>query len=256
MTIDSIVEGDLSFVQKSGQKKLPASVEALIPDAERRKVLQSLAPYSSDTELYSFAKEMSAGRLELSLAAGVVRRNEKLETDFQRVVSIPASAMEEGTLRETAPYFSKALGGMIGGDTEPGLRRIAELMRCPECGEGMRLETDTDNRIGFVCPNGHCYSVVDGVVNFGTREIPGEQWSLFMKNYEDYLVEQRHPGNPRYQMGTVPCSEVRWQAVKKLRPHVILDIACGTCNGLKYDLQRINWPCLVIMTDLSHRILK
>ena len=149
MTIDSIVEGDLSFVQKSGQKKLPASVEALIPDAERRKVLQSLALYSSDTELYSFAKEMSAGRLELSLAAGVVRRNEKLETDFQRVVSIPASAMEEGTLRETAPYFSKALGGMIGGDTEPGLRRIAELMRCPECGEGMRLETDTDNRIGL-----------------------------------------------------------------------------------------------------------
>ena len=69
-------------------------------------------------------------------------------------------------------------------------------------------------------------------------------------------MEQRHPGNPRYQMGTVLCSEVRWQAVKKLRPHVILDIACGTCNGLKYDLQRINWPCLVIMTDLSHRILK
>ena len=29
MTIDSIVEGDLSFVQKSGQKKLPASVEEI-----------------------------------------------------------------------------------------------------------------------------------------------------------------------------------------------------------------------------------
>ena len=256
MTIDSIVEGDLSFVQKSGQKKLPARVEALIPDAERRKILQSLAPYSSDMELYSFAKEMSAGKLELSLAAGVVRRNEKMEADFQKVISIPASALEEGTLREAAPYFSRALGGMIGGDMEPGLRRIVELMRCPECAESMQPKADEDNRISFACATGHHYPVIDGVVNFGTREILGEQWSLFMRNYEDYLLEQRHPGNPRYQMGEVSCSEIRWQAVKKLRPRVILDIACGTCKGLKYDLQRINWPCLVIMADLSHRILK
>lgn len=37
MTIDSIVEGDLLFAQKSSQKGLPASVEALFPDAERPK---------------------------------------------------------------------------------------------------------------------------------------------------------------------------------------------------------------------------
>ena len=110
MTIDSIVEGDLSFVQKSGQKKLPASVEALIPDAERRKVrAKPRTPILRIRSSIAFAKEMSAGRLELSLAAGVVRRNEKLETDFQRVVSIPASAMEEGTLRERHRIFPRRL---------------------------------------------------------------------------------------------------------------------------------------------------
>ena len=105
------------------------------------------------------------------------------------------------------------------------------------------------------CKNKHRYYVTDGVVYFGTREIQGDMWSLFLKNYQDYLLQHYYPGNPRYQMGTVPCLEVRWQAIRKLRPRIILDVACGTCNGIVYDLQRINWPCLVILTDLSYRVL-
>ncbi len=262
MTIDSIVEGDLAFAQKSGQKALPANVEALFPDIERRKILRSLSTYCSDTELYNIARELSEGSLELSVQAGIVRMEGKVfqeghpkEKREERKVSIPAALLGESTLRETAPYFAKALGEMTGA-VEPGLRRIAELMCCPECGERLSLENKDESKISYICKNKHCYDVTDGVVYFGSHEIPGELWSLYMKNYQDYLREQRHSGNPRYQMGTVPCSEVRWQALNRLRPRVILDMACGTCNGLKYDLQRINWPCLVIMADLSHRILK
>lgn len=253
MTIDSIVEGDLLFTQKSVQKALPASVEALFPDTERRRFLQSLATYCSDTELYSIAKELSEGKLELSVQAGIVRREEGASHEEQ--IAVPVSVLGESTLRETAPYFSKVLGEMMG-NTEPGLRRITELLCCPECGEKLSLERKEDDKTSFLCKNGHHYDVTDGVLYFGSREIPGELWSLCMKNYQDYLCEQRYPGNPRYQMGVVPCSEVRWQTLKKIRPRVILDIACGTCRGIKYDLQRINWPCLVILTDLSHRILK
>lgn len=254
MTIDSIVEGDLLFAQNSAQKELPASVEALFPDAERRRLLRSLSTYCTDTELGNIARELSRGNLELSIQTGIARM-EAGAFQEEKKVSIPASILGENTLRETAPYFAKALGEMMG-NTEPGLRRIAELMRCPECGEKLTIENGDDNTTCFACKNGHRYDVTDGVVYFGSREIPGELWSLYMRNYQDYLREQRHPGNPRYQMGAVPCSEVRWQSVKKLRPRVILDMACGTCNGLKYDLQRINWPCLVIMTDVSHRVLK
>ncbi len=254
MTIDSIVEGDLLFAQKSVQKELPASVEALFPDAERRRLLRSLSTYCSDTELGGIARELSRGNLELWIQAGITRL-EAGALQEEKKVSIPASLLGESTLRETAPYFAKALGELMG-NTEPGLRRIAELMRCPECGEPLSIENRDDDSIYFACKNTHHYDVTDGVIYFGSREIPGELWSLYMKNYQEYLREQRHPGNPRYQMGAVPCSEVRFQTMKKLRPRIILDIACGTCNGLKYDLQRINWPCLVIMTDLSHRILK
>ena len=264
MTIDSIVEGDLTFTsaesvvshrtldrQESRQKSLPANVEALALGAEGRRFLQSLSPYCSDAELYSIAKEMSGGNLELSLSASIVRKEERAE----KTVSIPASVLGENTLKETAPYFSKALGGMMG-NIESGLRRIAGMMRCPECGGKLQLKNEEESKVYFICEKNHRYDVIDGVVDFGSREMPGELWSLFMKNYEDYLCEQYHPGNPRYQMGTVPCCEMRWQRLDKIRPRVILDIACGTCNGLKYDLQRIHWPCLVIMTDLSHRILK
>ena len=266
MTIDSIVEGDLLFTQKSAQKSLPANAEALLPDGERRKILQSLLPYCSDAELCGIAKEMSEGSLELYVQAGITKMGGNFrEKAEERKVSIPATALGENTLRETAPYFAKALGEMAG-NAEPGLRRISELLLCPQCGETLVAEGRTQepltpdgrdgNKTVFLCKNAHRYHVTDGVLYFGSREIPGEQWSLCLKNYEDYLSEQRHPGNPRYQMGTVPCSVARWQAIQKRRPRVILDMACGTCNGLKYDLQRINWPCLVIMADLSHRILK
>lgn len=259
MTIDSIVEGDLLFTQKSGQKALPAKVEALFPDEERRRLLQSFIPYCSDAELYSIAKEMSENKLKLYMHAGITRRGEDFrEKAEERKISIPASVLGESTLRETAPYFAKALGEMMG-NLDPGLKRVAELLCCPECGEPLLMDNKGENTISFVCKNDHHnnrYDVTDDVIYFGSREIPRELWSLFIKNYQDYLLEQRHPGNPRYQMGAVPCTEVRWQAIKELRPRVILDVACGTGGGIKYDLQRINWPCLVIMTDLSHRILK
>lgn len=251
MTIDSIVEGDLLFTQKSAQKGLPASVKALLPDEERKKLLQSLVPYCSDVELTNIARELAEGKLELSVQAGIRRTEDTAE----RRVSIPAGILGENTLREISACFAKALGEMMG-NTEPGLRRVAGLLCCPECGKELLYERQEEKEAFFVCECGRHYEVTDGVIYFGSREIPGELWSLFLKNYQDYLREQRHPGNPRYQMGAIPCSELRWQAVKKLRPRVILDIACGTCNGLKYDLQRINWPCLVIMADLSHRVLK
>lgn len=142
------------------------------------------------------------------------------------------------------------------GNTDPGLRRVAELMRCPQCGGKLQLVTVEGEEPHFLCQNHHRYNVIDGVVDFGSREIQGELWSMYLRNYNIYLQEQRHPGNPRYRMGEIPCSEVRWQELKKRRPRIILDVACGTGSGLKYDLQRINWPCLVIMTDLSHRVLK
>lgn len=91
---------------------------------------------------------------------------------------------------------------------------------------------------------------------FGTREIPGELWSLYLRNYEHYLKEQTRPGLPVYDRGEVYSQEVKWREIEKRRPRIILDIACGTGSGIKYVLRRINWNCIIILCDLSHGILK
>jgi ubiquinone/menaquinone biosynthesis C-methylase UbiE/DNA-binding XRE family transcriptional regulator len=138
-----------------------------------------------------------------------------------------------------------------------GLQRLNKLLMCPQCKAGLKLNLEKGpEKLFYECEYGHKYDVIDGVVFFSTREIPGELWSLWLRNYDHYLEEQRHPGNPRYMQGEVPAKEVKWREMEKCHPRVILDVASGTGSGIKYMIERINWPCTIIMTDLSHRILK
>lgn len=250
-TIDNMVRSELFPGEKNGRVRLPANVTALVENKETRRLLESLAPYCSEAELCNIAKEMGRQNLKLSLAASVEWRDEKSVKN----ALISPEALGEDTLREIAPYLAKSIGEGLD-SVDMGLRRVEKFLCCPVCGKRLSLQTEEGSAPYFTCEKNHRYNVIDGVVDFGSREIQGETWSMLFRNYEDYLHLQHYPGNPRYQMGEVPCREVRWQELKKLRPRVILDIACGTCNGLRFDLQRINWPCLVVMTDLSHRVLK
>jgi len=139
---------------------------------------------------------------------------------------------------------------------ERELIRMNKFLICPECKNRLTLKVKASGGIQyFECENHHRFNIEDGVVFFNTREIQGELWSLNFRNYEHYLQEATHPGLARYMEGEIPCKEVMWREIKKLRPTTILDIACGTGSGIKYILERINWPCTVILTDLSFRIL-
>ena len=139
---------------------------------------------------------------------------------------------------------------------ERELVRMNKYLICPECKKNLSLRIQTSGSAQyFECENHHKYNVEDGVVFFNTREIPGELWSLWLRNYEHYLQEATHPGNPRYSQGEIPCKEVMWREIEKLRPSTIVDVACGTGSGIKYIIERINWPCTVILADLSFRIL-
>lgn len=138
-----------------------------------------------------------------------------------------------------------------------GLMRISRFLICPQCGEKLEMKLpQKHNTLSFCCKNGHSYDLVDGVIHFGSREIKGELWSLAFSNYDHYLIEQHYEGNPRYLQGDPDFKELMWRQIDKLRPHTILDMACGTGHGIKYIIERINWPVTVILADLSHRVLK
>lgn len=135
-----------------------------------------------------------------------------------------------------------------------GLSLVSRYLTCPECRESLCFTGEGNSALA--CKNGHSYAITDGVIDFGTREIQGELWSLLFKNYDHYLHQQRDPGNPRYLEGSPDFKEAMWQHIKKHRPRTILDIACGMGTGMRYIIERIDWPVTVIMADVSHRILK
>lgn len=98
--------------------------------------------------------------------------------------------------------------------------------------------------------------IIDGVAYFNTREIPGELWSLWLRNYDHYLEVQRFQENPRYSEGELYYKEAMWREIEQRRPRTIVDFATGTGSGIKYIVERVRWPVTIILTDLSHRILK
>lgn len=247
--LDSFLNSELSFNNGNAKQGLFSAVKAIVSSSSQRKLLENLSPYCSESELEHIAKELADQNLKLSFSTEIEWQGSKT------TALIPTGIMGDNTLREIAPFFAKTLGRLMG-NTDSGLRKIESILRCPECGEKLTLHTEDNGESYFICENDHRYDVTDGVIDFGSNEIYGETWSMFFRNYAGYKDFQGQPGNPRYQQGEVPCSEVRWRELQKLRPRVILDVACGTGGGIKYDLERINWPCLVIMADLSHRVLK
>ena len=168
------------------------------------------------------------------------------------------------TLLNISRMTKTSINEILDGETLPehlifdrGLARIIRCLVCPVCRKALRVRLPVrQEKPYFFCENGHGYNVVDGVLDFGVREVAGELWSLFLKNYEQYLAEQRHPGNPRYLQGTPDFRERMWQVLERLRPRTILDMACGMGAGIQYMIERINWPVTILLTDLSYRILK
>ena len=154
------------------------------------------------------------------------------------------NAILEGEARQTS-----VIPGM-----DRGLSSIAEHLICPKCAGKLEPGGDEVKPL-LACAQGHTYPVEDGVPFFGTREIQGELWSLLFRNYEQYLSEQRHPGSSEYYRG-LDRAEVVWKEFERIRPRVILEIACGTSSMLKHIMKRIRWPATIIQADLSHRILK
>ena len=139
---------------------------------------------------------------------------------------------------------------------ERELIRMNKFLICPECKKNLSLKIQTTGAVQyFECENHHRFNVEDGVVFFNTREIQGELWSLWFRNYEHYLQEQKRSGLDVYMQGEILYKEVMWREIEKLRPNSIVDIACGSGSGIKYIIERINWPCTIICTDLSFRIL-
>lgn len=132
---------------------------------------------------------------------------------------------------------------------------LNRILICPQCHHALNFKIGHNGNIAYKCNNDHEYLMIDGVLDFNTREIYGELWSLVFRNYDAYLREQHSPENPNYNRG-LNQADVMWKIIESKRPRVILDMACGMGLGIKHQIERITWPVTIIMIDVSHRILK
>lgn len=248
ISINSMLEGGEKFTSSVSVNPvtLPEQASLILKSKENKKLLSAVAPYFSEVEIPEIARQIATGNMKFECSITAVL------SDKQKSVDLDLSKLSENTLRELAPFISEASNVAVG-DIPRSVKRALDLLVCPICGEKMELIKNEDE-ILISCSNNHMGKFVDGVICFNTREIPGEQWSLSLRNYEHYLEWQNSTPNPNYSRGRIS-GDVVWEKLSVRKPKIILDIASGMGGGVGYFIEKIDWQCMLILTDLSYRIL-
>ena len=248
VSINNLLEDSENFSHCVNDQlvKLPEVAEALLNDKNEKKILRSIVPYFTSSEITQIARQSATGFFKASCCINALSDNKN------KSVTIELSQLSERTLRELAPFISEAANIAVS-DIPKEIKRIADYMICPICKSRLELSKEKGNLV-FTCQNDHKAKVVDGVICFDVREIPGEQWSLSIRNYDQYLEWQNTPVNPNYKRGKIS-GDIVWEKLHSIKPKVILDIASGMGTGIGHFIKQIDWPCMIILTDLSYRIL-
>jgi len=253
VSINSLLEGGENFVNTVSllPTELPARADRLLKNKNDKKLLLSAVPYFTETELSEIARLRAEKELDikLSISASVGEKSQSIDVDM--------SQLSDSTLRELSMFTSDVLNVAVS-DIPRELRRVHEIMRCPKCGEKLELVRE-GKKLFFICPNEHKAEIIDGVAYFGTRELRGELWSQWYRNYDHYCESHleflKTGGNPNFRRGDRNKNEVLFEQIKARKPKIILDIASGMCGGICSIIDKIDWHCMIIATDLSHRIL-
>ena len=249
ISINSLLASDKGLPETKPSNGARAGTESLnLVDGDQA-LVKYVAPYFTESELTELTQAMMQGKLNASFTISASAYGKKAD------IKLPMNKLSTGVLNELSAEIAEVLS-VATVPIDLGLRRILNLMRCPICKAPFTMVFDENSNTGLKCSSGHQYLIVNGVADFGTREIKGELWSLYLKNYEQYLVlHDKSMINPNYFRGE-RIDEAMWHEIEKHKPHAILDIASGAGTGIEMFLPYINWPCTIVLTDISHRILK
>ena len=149
--------------------------------------------------------------------------------------------------------FSKQLSNLTLQALNSGHNPIQEIigfMKCPNCGKDFEYVKTPEEE--YIFCGEHRFDINDGVVDFKTLEIPGYTWSSWIRRYEDY--KKRYENYDLTELKETDKNII--QELQKHKPPVILDIGSGSASGVRKFMNYIDWECTIILTDLSHRILK
>lgn len=142
---------------------------------------------------------------------------------------------------------------------------LLEILRCPDCGAKLKLsqvtEKDGEEIVNAVvsCECGSKYKVVEGVLDFGSKEQEfANNWSSCYEevNYDelDRQIEEKNPESLKVLNDKAKKYIV--EDLNRTRPGIILDIASGRGMLATYIAQHLDYSPALILTDLSYPVLK
>ena len=219
-----------------------------LPAGQARLLAPVCSCFSID-ELNALCDLLQEEESPLSLQLNARSGDKSVSTSFS------PDQLSDAALHALAPQLTTLFSSLLN-RPDQALRQLLPQMICPRCGQPLRESYHVSNP-SLCCPDGHTFPIIDGVPDFGTREIRGEFWSLYLRGYQHYCAEREKAflSNPNYLRGR-DHHEMYRDEILRLKPRLILDIASGMGSCLELYIRDITWPCTIVLTDISHRILK
>ena len=219
-------------------------------------ILTAVSDSLSKEYLYKTAKyiekDMFAYKISLELTSNI----DNIKNYYKRDVDLLACE------KDALTPFSKELSNLtlqaLNNEYNP-VQEILGFMKCPNCGKDFEYIKTAESE--YISCGEHKFDINEGVVDFKTLEIPGFTWSSWIRRYDDYKKQiiENTPKNNNISNDIEALSKLDKNIVielQKQKPPIILDIGSGSAYGARKFMKFIDWECVIILTDLSHRILK
>jgi len=230
------------------------SVTAYDISDENINILSAMSGSLSREYLYKTAKYIEKEMFNYNLSLELTSNTDNTKNYYKREIDLLMLG------KDALMPFAKQLSNLTLQALNSGYNPIQEIigfMKCPTCGKDFEYFKTPEEE--YISCGEHRFDINDGVVDFKTLEIPGYTWSSWIRSYEEYKKQW----GPDKIEGTINDVNDYTESAKNIihtlqkeKPAVILEIGSGCASGIRRLMKIIDWECTVILTDLSHRILK
>ena len=261
VSVDYLLGSDSSDFT-SNTEIIKESVAAYDISDENISLLSAMSDSLPREYLYKAAKYIEKNIFEYKISLELTSNIDNSKSYYKRDINL--SDLDKNNLLPFSKQLSNLTLQAINNGYNP-VQDILGLMKCPDCGGDFEYVKTSDEE--YISCGEHRFNINEGVVDFKTFEIPGYTWSSWIRSYDDYQVKfglsmengkffEIENENIDVLENYHPVDQSFVRELRKHKPSVILDIGSGCASSMRKFMNFIDWECTIILTDLSHRILK
>ena len=235
----------------NNSESVKESITAYDISDENISLLSAMSGSLSREYLYKAAKYIEKDMFDYQISLELTSNIYNIKNYYKREVDL--RTLEKDALIPFAKQLSNLTLQALNSEYNP-VQEILGMMKCPDCGKDFEYVKTSEGE--YISCGEHRFDIKDGVIDFGTTEMPGFTWSSWVRSYEDYKnqISPDITGANIYNLEELDKNIVL--ELQKNKPPIILEIGSGAAYGVRKFMKFVDWECTIILTDLSHRILK